>query len=67
MLAEENCMRQPDLWDSPALVQDARPVGGYATFWLHFLALCQRTESCGVKEKEEYGKVEGGKTDERRF
>ncbi len=47
-------------------LKDAPPVGGFATSWLHFLALCQRTGSCSVKEKEEQREKDrevGGKGD----
>lgn len=61
----------PDYLASPAFMQDAPPVGGFATSWLHFLALCQKTESSSVKEKgeqeEKDTEVEGRETDERGF
>lgn len=32
-------------------MNDAPPAGRFASSWLHFLGLCQRTGSCSVKEK----------------
>lgn len=32
-------------------MNDAAPAGRFASSWLHFLGLCQRTGSCSVKEK----------------
>lgn len=52
-------------------MKGAPPVGSFATSWLHFLALCQRTGSYGVKEKEEQREKDRGwtgkETDERGF
>ncbi len=64
---EENC--KPWFSDSSATsacLKDAPPVRSFATSWLHFLALCQRTGSCGVKEKEEQrekDREDGGRGD----